>query len=624
MGEYFNWVNVNKKEYLCPADFDLGSKSRESSHKDNPLLQALYALLSTRWKGDQIIFLGDEAKLPFETPCSVLNILNKQAEPGDYFDYICVNYRNASGLFKEAEEQVREAIADWLIDRQSDRFDYHNEYGIDLQDPYAGLFILYGKSFSYIVNHSKRVYYSPEKTRISYSDGVRCGWLDPLPILMGYGRSVNTGLWLGDVIGVSNEVVPDYNFLPEMTLDINTGDLFIQGFEEAANKARFVFEWKDEFAPLILMRGKKYFESGNVRRIQCCGNTYFAEVAGAEDYEVEITIGEDGIEDMDCTCPYAQGDDCKHMAAVLFALESGNASVEELPPAKRPPIVSHVPVEIPWLEAIDHLPEVVVRKELQKQADRDQRLKERLAVLYLGKLPEGQLQNWKASLQEKAAEYTDRIGRIKADDVWEFMNELGNFLATKLPLLCEVKAVMDAFHLTWIVMETALEWTLDDRNNEIESLFADCEEALRKIFSMSTEAQKEQILQWYQEHRNEEWPGDVKNMDRVFSSATQPKPQTDGKRVMRIFDRVPCFLCEGEWVAFPKRYHIYYDFIEETEIYKETKPIIEEMIKQRLGELYGRRGACNVIWPLRKQLLMEQYGIEWFTPKELNPCACFD
>lgn len=58
MGEYFNWVNVNKKEYLCPVDFDLGNESHESSHKDNSLLQALYTLLSTWWKGDQIIFLG--------------------------------------------------------------------------------------------------------------------------------------------------------------------------------------------------------------------------------------------------------------------------------------------------------------------------------------------------------------------------------------------------------------------------------------------------------------------------------------------------------------------------------------------------------------------------------------
>ena len=227
MGEYFNWVNVDKKEYICPADFDLGNKSHESSSKDNPLLQALYTLLSTRWQGDKIVFLGDEANLSFDTPHHVLNMLNDQSGGGDYFDYICENYRNVSSLFKEAEEQVRENIADWLIDRQSDWFEYPNEYGVDVQNPYAGLFMLSGRSFGYIVNHTKRIYYSLEETQISFSDGFLCDWLDPLPILMGYGRSVKSGLWLDDVIGVSNVRIPGYNLLPKMTLGKHDWTLFI-------------------------------------------------------------------------------------------------------------------------------------------------------------------------------------------------------------------------------------------------------------------------------------------------------------------------------------------------------------------------------------------------------------
>lgn len=624
MGEYFNWVNVDKKEYLCPADFDFGSKFHESLHKDNSLLQALYALLATRWKDDKILFLGDEANLPQDTPCYVLNMLNDQAGSGNYFDYICENYCNVSGLFKEAEEQVREHIANWLIDRQSDRFDFPNEYGIDVQNPYAGLFMLSGRSFRYIVNHTKRIYYSPEETRITYQDGFLCDWLDPLPILMGYGWSVNSGLWLNDVVGVSDEPLPDYTFLPEMTRGKKDSDLFIPGFVELPNVEKLDFEWKNEFTSLILMRGKKYFEEGHVQRIQQCGDTYIAAVTGTEEYEVEITVSEDGIEEMICTCPYTQRDNCKHMAAVLFALESGNVAVEELPPPKQPPIVPHVPMEIPWLEAIDHLPEDVVRKELLKLADRDERLKNRLAVLYLGKLPEGQLQNWQADLQEIAAEYADRRGRICKDDVWDFMDELGNFLAAKLPLLCKVKAVMDAFYLTWIVMETVLEWALDDPYDEMGYLFVDCEEALRKIYSMASETQREQMFRWYQDHRSKEWPGNTVYMDRIFETLTQPKAPTLQKRLVRIFNRIPCFLCDSEWVAFPKRHHIYYDFIEETEVYQEAKPIIEEMIKQNLGEQCGRRGACNAIWSLRKQLLMEHYGIEWFTPAELNPGVCFD
>lgn len=382
--------------------------------------------------------------------------------------------------------------------------------------------------------------------------------------------------------------------------------------------------WKDEFAPHILARGKKYFEEGRVGRIQRDRKTYIAPVEGTERYEVEISFDGDHIEEMLCNCPYAEEDNCKHMAAVLFALERDDVSIEDIPPAKRPPIVSHIPMETPWLEAIDNLPEEVVRKELLKRADRDERLKERLAVLYLGKLPEGQIQNWKADLQEIAGEYANRRGQIKDDDAWDFLYDLDNFLDAKLPLLFEAGAVVDAFHLIWIVLETALEWEVEDLEEGACDLFEDCENALRTLWAMATEEQQEQMLQWYQGHRNEEWPGGVENMDRVFQSMTQPDSPIEERRTVKFLDWTPCFFHEGEWIPFPMRDHIYYDFIEETEAYKEAVPVIEEIIKENLGELYGCFGSCHTIWRKRKQLLVERYGIEWFSPAELNRDVDFD
>lgn len=40
MGEYYNWINVDKKEYICPGDFDYGNKFHESMHKDSIPLHA--------------------------------------------------------------------------------------------------------------------------------------------------------------------------------------------------------------------------------------------------------------------------------------------------------------------------------------------------------------------------------------------------------------------------------------------------------------------------------------------------------------------------------------------------------------------------------------------------------
>lgn len=280
--------------------------------------------------------------------------------------------------------------------------------------------------------------------------------------------------------------------------------------------------WRDDFAPHILARGVKYFEEGRVGRLQRSGTIYNAAVMGTVNYEVRIALKEKQIESLFCSCPYAQkGENCKHMAAVLLALEAEDVVIEELAPAKMPTIISHVPMEMPWLEAIDRLPEAVVRRELMKRADRDDGLKERLAVLYLGKLPEGQLQNWKADLQEMAGECADYRGRIDDEDTWLLMDEFYDFLTAKLKLLSEAGSTMDAFHLIWIVMETALEWETDDFYEARRDLFGYCSDELAELSATMTDTQRQQMQQWYREHRNEEWPGGVENMDDVFLALSE-------------------------------------------------------------------------------------------------------
>lgn len=384
------------------------------------------------------------------------------------------------------------------------------------------------------------------------------------------------------------------------------------------------FEWHDLFTSLILSRGKKYFDEHRVGQMKRIGNTYIACVEGTEDYEVEITIEDGKAKDLTCTCPYAETDNCKHMAAMLFALETEDLPVEELPPVPKPVLVPHVPMESHWLEAIDKLPEEVVRKELMKRADRDDGLKDRLAVLYLKKLPEGQLQNWKADLQEMADNYLDRRGRINEEDAWEFTEDLGNFLNGKLPLLLEVNDIWDAFQLIWIVMETALEWQVDNSDDDVDELLEGCEEKLRKVYSLASDVQREEMMRWHQEHRNPEWPGGVVILDQIFQSLNLANVPVRGYRVVQFKNHIPCFLYEDEWISFPKRGHIYYDFVEETAVYKEVEPIVEALIKERLGDLYDHFGACHAIWYHRKRLLMEKYGIEWFSPAELNPEVLFD
>ena len=47
MGEYYQWVNVDKKEYISPVNFGYGSKRWQTLHVGNTFLCVLYKLLAT-------------------------------------------------------------------------------------------------------------------------------------------------------------------------------------------------------------------------------------------------------------------------------------------------------------------------------------------------------------------------------------------------------------------------------------------------------------------------------------------------------------------------------------------------------------------------------------------------
>lgn len=85
--------------------------------------------------------------------------------------------------------------------------------------------------------------------------------------------------------------------------------------------------WEKQFNSRILARGNQYYKSGRVRNIRRHGDFRKAEVIGSgRVYNVFVKPEPNGRYFMKCDCPYAlEGHRCKHMAAVLYALEESNA-----------------------------------------------------------------------------------------------------------------------------------------------------------------------------------------------------------------------------------------------------------------------------------------------------------
>ena len=89
--------------------------------------------------------------------------------------------------------------------------------------------------------------------------------------------------------------------------------------------------WKRKFRDLILDRGRNYYMRNRVYGLTYRNNIFTARVLGSHAYDVEIKIREDDIIYMKCSCPYAvSGAYCKHMAAVMYAIEEEGEELRQV------------------------------------------------------------------------------------------------------------------------------------------------------------------------------------------------------------------------------------------------------------------------------------------------------
>ncbi len=81
MGQYYNIVNIDKKEYMDPGLFEgCDSKLMEWPCTDLPVATALLNLMADRWQGDRVYVVGDyaEADDPRDTFFAALEAAEKE------------------------------------------------------------------------------------------------------------------------------------------------------------------------------------------------------------------------------------------------------------------------------------------------------------------------------------------------------------------------------------------------------------------------------------------------------------------------------------------------------------------------------------------------------------------
>ena len=248
-------------------------------------------------------------------------------------------------------------------------------------------------------------------------------------------------------------------------------------------------KWTELFEPQILRRGKFYQMEDRVEELLWEDGLCRAVVCGTEDYEVTIEYSQDGVEEMSCTCPYAcNGHTCKHMAAVLYALEAEQApSILEAPPA--PPSAS---------ELIQSLTDAQLRDFLTELAQKDAAIRKELSIRYGKHSAADQKRLLLSEMRSITDKYTD-YGLIPYEDADDYAEEMGAFLENRPMSLLTMGAPEMALE---VVFRALLEYSAQE-GAECDWLGISVEDTAHscclELIGQCTTGQKRSLVPWLHE-----------------------------------------------------------------------------------------------------------------------------
>lgn len=257
------------------------------------------------------------------------------------------------------------------------------------------------------------------------------------------------------------------------------------------------FPWEGFFAPHILLRGWDYYQEGAVTDLRETGKgTYRAIVLGTEDYCVEIETEDGDPVSMECDCPYADsGNNCKHMAAVLYAIENRRPHEDNME-------TDDIPEDESAEKIVSRIPDSDLRPVLIDLCQKDEDVRRQLFLRYAGAVNSAYLKKLHGDLEQICRQYSDRSGFINWRNASDFEDAVTSFLTDNTVPLVKRGEPMLAFQLVNDTLMRVGEQDLDDDGQltYIATIGYDC---WSLILAACSSAEKEKMFQWFSDHMDE-------------------------------------------------------------------------------------------------------------------------
>ena len=257
-----------------------------------------------------------------------------------------------------------------------------------------------------------------------------------------------------------------------------------------------MLNWKHLFRSHILERGREYANYGAVTDLVKTDDSISAVVHGSEYYKVRIRYSGTEITDGYCSCPYAsKGEWCKHMAAVLYKIDSQSVSDEGL-------ASSDTTTE---QQSIGDIIMSADRKELEalllELAARDDRT-ESFIRSNLSKGKSSDVKQIEKEIDGIFHAYSDRSGYIDYYSAMSFESDLNSLLRNRIRALIDNDEYREAFDASIYAYTKLGNWDLDD-DGEIASISSTCYELWQDIVTNCEPQERDYIKDWFEEHSDD-------------------------------------------------------------------------------------------------------------------------
>ena len=252
------------------------------------------------------------------------------------------------------------------------------------------------------------------------------------------------------------------------------------------------YHWRELFSPHIWQRGLEYYHEDRILDIQYRGSKITAEIEGTEIYTVFVTLDAktNKIEDYFCECPYGEdGTPCKHLAALLCALEDGDQELMADDTEKST-------IE----QVVNLLPEQQMRELLIQFAQNDSYIRERIQIAATKKLPNTQKDQWKQDLDALTESAADRHGFIDYEEAYDYCFSLQEYLDDRIPDFLSAGLNKEAFELTCLVFQTGMAQDMDDSDGGLTILAGSCMDAWSSIMELSDLNFQREMYRWFITH----------------------------------------------------------------------------------------------------------------------------